>query len=58
MPFFVRRPRIMRKPRAPFTSVRIGPVRVRRGGGSISAGPVGAAGDVIEIRSLATADRG
>lgn len=39
MGFFVRRPRIMRKPRAP--SVRIGPVRVRRGGGSITAGPVG-----------------
>lgn len=41
MGFFVRRPRIMRKPRAPFSSVRIGPVRVRRGGGSVSAGPVG-----------------
>lgn len=39
MGFFVRRPRIMSKPRAP--SVRIGPVRVRRGRGSISAGPVG-----------------
>lgn len=38
--FFVRRPRIMRVPRVP-KSVRVGPVRVRKDGGSVSAGPVG-----------------
>jgi hypothetical protein len=39
MGFFLRKPRIIRVPRKP--SVRIGPVRVRRGGGSVTAGPVG-----------------
>jgi len=38
--WFIKRPRIMRVPRVP-KSIRVGPVRVRRGGGSISAGPVG-----------------
>jgi hypothetical protein len=41
MGFFIRRPRLPRV-RRPFRSVRVGPVRVyRKGGGSVSAGPVG-----------------
>lgn len=42
MGFFLRKPRIMRMPRVPH-SVKLGPVRVRKGGGSgsVSAGPVG-----------------
>jgi hypothetical protein len=41
MGWFIRRPRIMRKPRIVPRSIGVGPVRVRKGGGSISAGPVG-----------------
>jgi len=40
MGFFVKRPRITRVPRVP-RSIRVGPVRVRKDGGGISAGPVG-----------------
>ncbi len=40
MGFFVRRPRLPRV-RKPFRSVRVGPVRVSKRGGSVSAGPVG-----------------
>ena len=40
MGFFLRKPRILRVPRVP-KSIRMGPVRVRKGGGSITAGPVG-----------------
>jgi hypothetical protein len=39
MGWFLKRPSL--RVRKPFSSVRVGPVRVRRGGGSVSAGPVG-----------------
>ena len=40
MGFFIRRPRLPRV-RKPFRSVRAGPVRVSKRGGSVSAGSVG-----------------
>jgi len=40
MGWFIRKPRLLRRPR--FTpSIRVGPVRIRKNGGSVSAGPVG-----------------
>lgn len=40
MGWFVRKPRLLRVPRVP-KSVRVGPVRLRKGGGSVTAGPIG-----------------
>lgn len=41
MGFFVRRPRLLRRPRLIPRSVRIGPVRVSRRRTTLSAGPIG-----------------
>jgi len=40
MGWFIRKPRLLRVPRVP-KSIRVGPVRVRKNGGSVSAGAVG-----------------
>lgn len=41
MGFFIRKPRIMRKPRIVPRSIGVGPVRVSKKRISITAGPVG-----------------
>lgn len=40
MGWFIRKPRLLRVPRVP-KSIRGGPVKVRKGGGSVSMGPIG-----------------